>query len=53
MTLGGESSVRGFKEQSISGDNGAYGRNELNYTLLTLPGIGQISALDSSGRPQS
>lgn len=45
MTIGGESSVRGFKEQSISGDNGAYWRNELNYTLFTLAGIGQVSAL--------
>ncbi|WP_333501586.1 ShlB/FhaC/HecB family hemolysin secretion/activation protein [Kluyvera genomosp. 2] len=45
MTLGGESSVRGFKEQSISGDNGAYWRNELSYTLFTLPVIGQVSAL--------
>lgn len=45
MTIGGESSVRGFKEQSISGDNGAYWRNELNYTLFTLPVIGQVNAL--------
>lgn len=45
MTLGGESSVRGFKEQSISGDNGAYWRNELNWVLFTLPVIGQVSAL--------
>ncbi|HEY3592210.1 MAG TPA: ShlB/FhaC/HecB family hemolysin secretion/activation protein [Buttiauxella sp.] len=45
MTIGGESSVRGFKEQSISGDNGSYWRNELNYTLMTLPAIGQVSAL--------
>lgn len=45
MTIGGESSVRGFKEQSISGDNGAYWRNELNYTLCTLPVLGQVSAL--------
>ncbi|MGU3525353.1 ShlB/FhaC/HecB family hemolysin secretion/activation protein [Enterobacteriaceae bacterium C23F] len=45
MTIGGESSVRGFKEQSISGDNGAYWRNELNYQLFTLPLIGQVSAL--------
>ncbi|EDX1476372.1 ShlB/FhaC/HecB family hemolysin secretion/activation protein, partial [Salmonella enterica subsp. enterica serovar Bonariensis] len=45
MTIGGESSVRGFKEQTISGDNGAYWRNELNYTLFTLPVIGQVSAL--------
>lgn len=45
MTIGGESSVRGFKEQSISGDNGAYWRNELNYSLFTLPVIGQVSIL--------
>lgn len=37
LTLGGESSVRGFKEQYLSGDNGAYWRNELNYILFTLP----------------
>ncbi|MBP2168268.1 hemolysin activation/secretion protein [Erwinia toletana] len=45
LTLGGESSVRGFKEQYLSGDNGGYLRNEINYTLFTLPVIGQVSAL--------
>lgn len=45
LTLGGESSVRGYKEQYLSGDNGGYWRNELNYTLATLPVIGQISAV--------
>lgn len=45
MTIGGESSVRGFKEQTISGDNGGYWRNELNYVLFTLPVVGQVSAL--------
>lgn len=45
MTIGGESSVRGFKEQSISGDNGVYWRNELNWNLFTLPVIGQVSSL--------
>ncbi|MHC0465912.1 ShlB/FhaC/HecB family hemolysin secretion/activation protein [Kosakonia cowanii] len=44
LTLGGESSVRGFKEQYLSGDNGGYWRNELNYPLFTLPVLGQISA---------
>ncbi|WP_039057614.1 ShlB/FhaC/HecB family hemolysin secretion/activation protein [Enterobacter sp. Bisph1] len=44
LTLGGESSVRGFKEQYISGDNGGYWRNELSYALFTLPVLGQISA---------
>lgn len=45
VSIGGESSVRGFKEQYISGNNGGYLRNELNYTLFTLPFIGQVSAL--------
>ncbi|HEY4468215.1 MAG TPA: ShlB/FhaC/HecB family hemolysin secretion/activation protein [Klebsiella sp.] len=45
LTLGGESSVRGFKEQYISGDNGGYWRNEVNYTFLTLPLFGQIGAM--------
>ncbi len=44
LTIGGESSVRGFKEQYLSGDNGGYWRNELNYNLFTLPVFGQISA---------
>jgi len=44
LTIGGESSVRGFKEQYLSGDNGGYWRNELNYSLFTLPVLGQISA---------
>ena len=30
--IGGLSSVRGFKEQSLSGDNGGYWRNELRLT---------------------
>ena len=44
LTLGGESSVRGFKEQYLSGDNGGYLRNELGYSLIALPVVGQISA---------
>lgn len=44
LTLGGESSVRGFKEQYLSGDNGGYWRNELNYRLFTLPYIGDVSS---------
>ena len=45
LSIGGESSVRGFKEQYISGNNGGYLRNELNYSLFTLPLIGQVSAV--------
>lgn len=45
LTLGGEASVRGFKEQYISGDNGGYWRNELNYSLFTLPWVGDVGLL--------
>lgn len=45
LTLGGESSVRGFKEQYLSGNNGGYLRNELNFSLFTLPWMGQISVM--------
>lgn len=45
LTLGGEASVRGFKEQYISGDNGGYWRNEINASLFSLPWVGQIGAL--------
>ncbi|MFK3710103.1 ShlB/FhaC/HecB family hemolysin secretion/activation protein [Leclercia adecarboxylata] len=45
LTLGGETSVRGFKEQYLSGDNGGYWRNEINASLFTLPWIGQIGAV--------
>lgn len=43
LTIGGENSVRGYKEQYLSGDVGGYLRNELNYTLFTLPAIGEVS----------
>ncbi|YCI82361.1 ShlB/FhaC/HecB family hemolysin secretion/activation protein [Enterobacteriaceae bacterium] len=43
LSLGGESSVRGFKEQYINGDNGGYWRNELNYPLFSLPFIGDVT----------
>ncbi|MBV6817096.1 ShlB/FhaC/HecB family hemolysin secretion/activation protein [Rahnella sp. PD12R] len=45
LTIGGESSVRGFKEQYLSGDNGGYWRNELNTALFTAPLFGQITAV--------
>lgn len=45
LTLGGEASVRGFKEQYISGDNGGYWRNELNYSVFTLPWVGDVGLL--------
>ncbi|WP_395490900.1 ShlB/FhaC/HecB family hemolysin secretion/activation protein [Cedecea davisae] len=45
LTIGGESSVRGFKEQYLSGDNGGYLRNEINYALFSLPWLGNVSAV--------
>ena len=32
ISLGGEASVRGLKDQSLSGDSGAYWRNDLRWT---------------------
>ncbi|WP_159565441.1 ShlB/FhaC/HecB family hemolysin secretion/activation protein [Budvicia diplopodorum] len=45
LTIGGESSVRGFKEQYLAGDNGGYLRNEISWNFITLPVLGNISAI--------
>ncbi len=45
LTLGGESSIRGFKEQYLAGDSGGYLRNEISWNLLTLPVLGNINAI--------
>ncbi|CAM3912965.1 ShlB/FhaC/HecB family hemolysin secretion/activation protein [Xenorhabdus thuongxuanensis] len=50
LSLGGQYSVRGFKEQNLIGNNGGYWRNELNWKLTTLPLLGELSlnsALDT------
>lgn len=50
ISLGGEYSVRGFKEQTLTGNRGFYWRNELNWQVATLPLLGDIAvttALDS------
>ncbi len=44
MSIGGEHSIRGFKGVSLSGDEGYYWRNELNYILGQWPYVGQIAA---------
>jgi hemolysin activation/secretion protein len=41
LSLGGEASVRGFKEQSISGDVGGYLRNEASWQGATPAWLGQ------------
>lgn len=45
LSLGGESSVRGFKDQYISGNNGGYLRNELSWSLFSLPYVGTVRAV--------
>jgi hemolysin activation/secretion protein len=39
ISVGGQSSVRGFKEGSVSGDSGGYFRNDLYWTLSDIAGI--------------
>jgi hemolysin activation/secretion protein len=41
LSLGGEASVRGFKEQSISGDVGGYLRNEVSWQSAAPAWLGQ------------
>lgn len=59
ISVGGQYSVRGFKEQYLTGNRGAYWRNELNWQLMTQPGLGElalIGALDSGwvqGAPEN
>ncbi|AUH00624.1 ShlB/FhaC/HecB family hemolysin secretion/activation protein [Prodigiosinella confusarubida] len=43
VTLGGEASVRGFKEQYLSGNRGGYWRNEVNWRPLQLPVLGTLT----------
>lgn len=50
VSIGSESSIRGFKNSSISGDEGYYWRNDLTWYLGRLPWVGYISgqmALDT------
>ncbi|WP_264625071.1 ShlB/FhaC/HecB family hemolysin secretion/activation protein [Candidatus Symbiopectobacterium sp. NZEC135] len=43
VTAGGLYSVRGFKEQLLSGNRGAYWRNEVNWQLASFPIVGAVS----------
>jgi hemolysin activation/secretion protein len=43
ISVGGLGSVRGFKEDSISGDYGYYARNELSYSIPELKFLGSFS----------
>lgn len=42
ISIGGQYSVRGFKEQYLTGNRGAYWRNELNWQWQTLPRLGSF-----------
>lgn len=44
LSVGGQYSVRGFKEQYLSGNRGGYWRNELTWQWMTVPGVGAFSA---------
>jgi hemolysin activation/secretion protein len=43
LSLGGQYSVRGFKEENITGNRGGYWRNELNWKMITMPKLGELS----------
>ncbi|WP_391528313.1 ShlB/FhaC/HecB family hemolysin secretion/activation protein [Photorhabdus akhurstii] len=50
LSLGGQYSVRGFKEQYLTGNRGGYWRNELNWRISELPILGELAltgALDT------
>ncbi|WP_445375076.1 ShlB/FhaC/HecB family hemolysin secretion/activation protein [Photorhabdus tasmaniensis] len=50
LSLGGQYSVRGFKEQYLTGNRGGYLRNELNWQVSKLPALGELAltgALDA------
>ncbi|EQB98608.1 ShlB/FhaC/HecB family hemolysin secretion/activation protein [Photorhabdus temperata] len=50
LSLGGQYSVRGFKEQYLTGNRGGYWRNELNWRISELPVLGELTltgALDT------
>lgn len=42
LSVGGQYSVRGFKEHYLTGNRGAYWRNELNWQWTTLPWVGDV-----------
>ncbi|WP_081384131.1 ShlB/FhaC/HecB family hemolysin secretion/activation protein [Raoultella ornithinolytica] len=44
LSVGGQYSVRGYKEQYLSGNRGGYWRNELTWQWMTIPGVGTLSA---------
>ncbi len=43
LTLGGESSVRGFREQYTAGNRGGFWRNELNWQVWQAPVLGNVT----------
>ncbi|MCC8422919.1 MULTISPECIES: ShlB/FhaC/HecB family hemolysin secretion/activation protein [Photorhabdus] len=50
LSLGGQYSVRGFKEQYLTGNCGGYWRNELNWRISEFPVLGELvltGALDT------
>lgn len=48
LVIGGQSSVRGFKEQSLSGDSGGYWRNQLTWRHPLVIGGGLVQSLNAT-----
>ncbi|KFF49999.1 hypothetical protein GY26_04315 [Gammaproteobacteria bacterium MFB021] len=56
ISVGGEYSVRGFKDTFLDANRGAYWRNQIDWTTQTLPLVGQPTlsvALDAGGTMKS
>jgi hemolysin activation/secretion protein len=50
ISLGGQSSIRGYKDQSLSGDSGGYWRNDLRWTRpVSLPWLRPLFAEYGTG----
>jgi hemolysin activation/secretion protein len=47
ISLGGQYSIRGFKDQNITGNLGGYWRNDINCKLIRIPKIGELSLKNS------
>lgn len=43
LSIGGQYSVRGYKEQYLSGNRGAYWRNEVDWQAASLPWLGTLT----------
>ncbi|CDG98385.1 ShlB/FhaC/HecB family hemolysin secretion/activation protein [Xenorhabdus bovienii] len=47
LSLGGQYSIRGFKEQNLVGNLGGYWRNEINWKIVQISKLGELSLKSS------